>query len=168
MPDHHATEEKLRASGLDWTFLRHSVYADFEAGELAAAARTGKLVTNGGDGKLAYVARDDCAAAAAAVLAAGGHAGKAYDITGPESLDADARAALFAELAGRPVEVVHVDDDAFAAGTAEATGMPLEAAQMYATFGTATGWAPSTSSAATTSSRSPAAPRARCATSSTA
>jgi NAD(P)H dehydrogenase (quinone) len=138
VPDHHATEEKLRASGLEWTFLRNSVYADFEAGGLAAAVATGQLVTNGGDGKLAYVARDDCAAAAAAVLATDGHAGKAYDVTGPESLDADARAALFAELAGRPVEVVQVDDAAFAAGTAEATGMPLAGAQMYATFGTAT------------------------------
>jgi NAD(P)H dehydrogenase (quinone) len=138
VPDHHATEEKLRASGLDWTFLRNSVYADFEAGGLAAAAATGRLVTNAGDGKVAYVTRDDCAAAAAAVLATDGHAGTAYDITGPERLDADARAALFAELGGRPVEVVHVDDAAFAAGMAEATGMPLAGAQLYATFGTAT------------------------------
>ena len=135
VPEHRGTEDKLRASGLEWTFLRNSIYADLEAGSQAAAAATGQLVTNGGDGAVAYIARDDAAIAAAAVLATGGHAGKAYDITGPERLDASARAAVFAELAGRPVEV---DDAAFAAGMAEATGMPLAGAQLYTTFGTAT------------------------------
>jgi NAD(P)H dehydrogenase (quinone) len=137
-PDHRATEDKLRASGLEWTFLRNSIYADLEADNQAAAVATGQLVTNGGDGQVAYVARDDCAAAAAAVLATDGHAGKAYEITGPERLDADARGALFAELGGAPVEVVHVDDAAYAAGLAQATGMPVAVAKLYATFGTAT------------------------------
>jgi len=138
VPDHRATEDKLRASGLEWTFLRNSIYADLEAGNQAAALATGQLVTNGGAGAVAYVARDDCAAAAAAVLATDGHAGKAYDITGPERLDADARAAIFAELGGKPVEVIQVDDAAYAAGLAEAAGMPLPVAELYATFGTAT------------------------------
>jgi NAD(P)H dehydrogenase (quinone) len=138
VPDHRATEDRLRESGLDWTFLRNSIYADLEAGSQAAALATGRLVTNGGDGSVAYVARDDCAAAAAAVLATDGHAGKAYEITGPARLDAAARAAVFAELGGAPVDVVQVDDAAYAAGLAEATGMPLPVAQLYATFGTAT------------------------------
>ena len=138
VPDHRATEDKLRESGLEWTFLRNSIYADLEAGSEAAARATGELVTNGGAGEVAYVARDDCAAAAAAVLAGDGHEGKVYEITGPERLDAGARAAVFAELDGAPVEVVEVDDAAYAAGMAEATGMPLAVAELYATFGTAT------------------------------
>ena len=72
------------------------------------------------------------------MITGGGHAGKAYDITGPEAVDDEDRAELFAAITGKPVEVVQVDDEAFAAGVAEATGMPLAAAQMYATFGTAT------------------------------
>ncbi len=138
VPDHRATEDKLRESGLEWTFLRNSIYADLEAGNQAAAIATGQLATNGGEGEVAYVARDDAAAAAAAVLATDGHEGKAYDITGPERLDASARAAVFAELGGAPVEVVHVDDATYAAGMAEATGMPPAIAELYATFGTAT------------------------------
>ena len=51
-----------------------------------------------------------CAAAAAAVLASGGHENTAYDITGPEAVDADGLAALAAEIGGKPVEVVRVDD----------------------------------------------------------
>lgn len=135
VPDHRATEQKLRDSGLEWSFLRNSVYADFEGPNAAAALAGGMLVTNGGAGRVAYVARDDCAAAAAAVVTGGDHAGRAYDITGPELLDAEGRAAIFAELAGRPVEVLHVDDDAFAAGFADATGLPLEAGRLLASFG---------------------------------
>jgi NAD(P)H dehydrogenase (quinone) len=138
VPEHRATEDKLRESGLEWAFLRNSIYADLEAGNQAAALATGELVTNGGAGRVAYVARDDCAAAAAAVITGGDHAGKAYEITGPELLDADVRAALFAELGGTPVEVLHVDDATYAAGMADATGMPLSISELYATFGTAT------------------------------
>ncbi len=138
VPDHRATEEKLRASGLEWAFLRNSIYAELDAATQAAALATGELVTNGGSGRVAYVARDDCAAAAAAVITGGDHAGKAYDITGPELLDAEARAAVFAELTGAPVRVVHVDDAQYAAGFAAATGLPLEAGELYATFGRAT------------------------------
>jgi NAD(P)H dehydrogenase (quinone) len=138
VPEHRGTEEKLHASGLEWTFLRNSIYADLEAGNLAAARASGKLVTNGGAGSVAYIARDDCAAAAAAVITGDGHAGKAYEITGPEELDAEARAGLFSELAGVPVEVVQVDDAQFAAGLAEAMGQPLAVGEAYATFGRAT------------------------------
>jgi NAD(P)H dehydrogenase (quinone) len=136
-PDHKATEEKLRASGVEWTFLRNSVYADLEADNLAAAQATGQLVTNAADGRVAYVARADAAAAAAAVITGSGHAGKAYDITGPELLDADDRAAVFSAITGTPVEVIHVDDEAFAAGIAEATGLPIEVGRLYASFGQA-------------------------------
>lgn len=137
VPEHKATEDALRGSGLEWALLRHSIYADLEADNLAVAAATGKLVTNTGSGRIAYVARDDCAAAAAAVVVGGDHAAMAYDITGPEPLDADDRAAIFAGLTGSPVEVVQIDDEDYAAGIADATGLPIEAGRLYATFGQA-------------------------------
>jgi len=142
VPDHLGTEEKLRASGLAWTFLRNSIYADLESHNHAAAAATGQLVTNAGDGRVAYVAREDCAAAATAVLASDGHEGQAYDITGPEPVDAAGRAAVFAELGGGEVEVVHVGDAEFVAGLQAAAGLPVEVAELYASFGRATreGW----------------------------
>ena len=71
VPDHRATEERMRESGAGWAFLRNWIYADLEANTLAAAQSTGKLVTNAGHGRIAYVARMDCAAAAAAVVTGG-------------------------------------------------------------------------------------------------
>jgi NAD(P)H dehydrogenase (quinone) len=136
--EHRATEELLRASGLAWTFLRHGIYADLLAHDAAAALASGKLLTNAGDGRNAYVAREDCAAAAAVVLTTDGHDGKTYDITGSEPLGADDLAALYAKIGGAPVETVRLDDAAWVAAMVEHAGMSEAGAQAYATFGTAT------------------------------
>jgi NAD(P)H dehydrogenase (quinone) len=133
--DHRATEERIRASGVAWTFLRNSIYADLQAGSMQAALATGRHVTNAGDGRVSFVARADCAAAAAVVLRGGDHDGREYDITGPDALSAHDLAALFAELGGSPVDPVLVDDAAYAAGLVEHAGLPATAAAAYATFG---------------------------------
>jgi NAD(P)H dehydrogenase (quinone) len=136
--EHRQTEDAIRASGLAWTFLRNSIYADLQPRSAAAALASGQLVTNTGDGRTAYITREDCAAVAAAVLVSDGHDGQAYDVTGPSALSADDLAALYAELGGKPVEVIRVDDAAYAAGLVEHAGMPAEMAAVYATFGAAT------------------------------
>lgn len=109
---HWATEEHLRASGLGWTMLRCGMYSDFLVFEAAEALRTGRLVHNRGDGRCGYVARLDCAKAAAAALTSEGLAGAVYDITGPESLNADELAQLYGVAGGRSVTTEQVDDDA--------------------------------------------------------
>lgn len=157
-PDEHTpTERALRESGLSWCILRNSVYAESEAPTLAMVRSTGKLVTNYGDGRVGYVARDDCAAAAAAVLTSTDHDGKTYDVTGPEALDSQARAEMYSELIGRPVELVNLGgptedvggSDDVAAALAEIAGLPLPAAKMFASFGEAVraGWLDLVSSA---------------------
>lgn len=115
-PSHHITEGMLAQSGLAWTLLRNSLYADYQVPEATRAMETGSLVHNRGAGRIAYVAREDCAAVAAAVLLAEGHEGAVYDITGPQTYDATELAALYGELGGRKVEAVELDDAAFIAG----------------------------------------------------
>jgi NAD(P)H dehydrogenase (quinone) len=138
MWEHRQTEDHLRASAPGWTILRNSIYAEILLGGAEAALASGSHVTNEGDGRVAYISRDDCAAAAAAVLAADGHDGKIYDVTGEESLSADDVAALYGELGGRPVQAVQVDDDAYTAGLVEHAGLPQPVAEVYATFGIGT------------------------------
>jgi NAD(P)H dehydrogenase (quinone) len=129
--DHRETEEAIAASGVPYTFLRNALYAEYRLPEAAAAKASGQFHHNQGDGVTAYVSRLDCAAAAAAVLAGGDeHAGKAYDITGPELLGG----ADLAHLYG--AEPVGVDDDAFVAGLI-AAGLPEVAAPLIASFGIA-------------------------------
>jgi NAD(P)H dehydrogenase (quinone) len=136
MWEHRATEEHLRARAPGWTFLRNNVYAEILLGAAQAALASGSHVSNEGDGRVGYVSRDDCAAAAAAVLAGDGHDFKIYDITGPEALGAADLAALFSDLGGKPVALVAVDDEAFTDGLVTHAGIPREVAAVYASFGT--------------------------------
>jgi NAD(P)H dehydrogenase (quinone) len=114
-PSHYATEQALMQSGIGWTILRNSLYADYQVPEASQAIGAGALIHNRGAGKVAYVAREDCAAVAAAVLVAG-HAGKCYDVTGPHAYAAADLAALYGELGGRPVVERSVSDAELVAG----------------------------------------------------
>ena len=135
-PSHQATEQALRESGLAWTMLRNAFYAEYQVPAGAQAIASGRLVHNSGDGRIAYVSREDCAAAAAAVLTTDGHENKAYDITGPEALSQDDVAALLSEVSSRPVEAVALDDEAFIQGLT-AAGVPEPAALEFASYGRA-------------------------------
>jgi NAD(P)H dehydrogenase (quinone) len=135
-PSHKDTEEALRESGLEWTALRNAFYAEYQVPSGAQAIATGRLVHNNGEGRTAYVSREDCAAAAAAILTTGGHEGRAYDITGPQSLGQDDVAALLSEVSGRPVEAVAIDDEEFVRGLA-AAGIPEPVGRGIASYGRA-------------------------------
>jgi len=137
-PSHYATEQALARSGLKWTVLRNSLYADYQLPEAAGALQTGELVHNRGNGKVAYVARDDCAAAAAAVLLQSGHERAVYEITGAESFSADDLAALYTKIGRRPVRARALDDDAFIStlvGSAANDDHLRYGAELVASFG---------------------------------
>ena len=138
VPSHAGTEQALRDSGVAWTFLRNNLYSDMQRGTIDAAAATGQLVTNIGDGRTAYVTREDCAAVAAAALVQDGHENVAYDVTGPDAIGADDLAALASKVSGSEVTVVQVDDATLSAGLVEHAGLPDFVADLLASFGAAT------------------------------
>jgi NAD(P)H dehydrogenase (quinone) len=99
--DHWATEEHIRASGLDYTFLRDNLYADFFA---MMVGEDGVLRGPADDGRVAAVAQDDIADVIAAVLpSARSHAGATYEMTGPEALTLHQVAATITDVTGRRV-----------------------------------------------------------------
>lgn len=82
--DHYATEQFLEASGVAYTFLRDNFYQDLLPYFVGA---DGILRGPAGHGRAAFVARADVARVATAVLQdPGPHAGRTYDLTGPEAL----------------------------------------------------------------------------------
>ena len=100
---HYFTEEAIRATGLDFTFLRDSLYQDYLPFMTGA---DGVIRGPAGDGRLSAVARDDVAEVAATVLReedAGTHAAATYDVTGPEALTLAEVAAELSLASGRPV-----------------------------------------------------------------
>jgi NAD(P)H dehydrogenase (quinone) len=131
--DHRKTEELLKKSGLAWTFLRDQIYSDGLVQEGAQAVATGQMVTNSKGGRWAPVARKDIAAAAAAVLATTGHEGKIYDITGPTLITQADVAKWVAEITGKPVKLVELDDDAYIAQLTK-QGAPPRFADITATL----------------------------------
>lgn len=132
--EHAQTEQALRESGMDWTFLRNNLYAEGLIPAMQQAAESGVWVTNAGEGRTAYVSRGDCARAAAAVLLTDGHEREVYDITGPQALTQTEVAAIAAEISGRAIDVV-LQDDAEYAVDLSAAGLPAPAVQLIVSFG---------------------------------
>jgi uncharacterized protein YbjT (DUF2867 family) len=99
--DHYGTEEHIKASGMDWTFLRDNLYLDFFPDMVG---EDGVIRGPAGDGVVSAVTRDDIAASAASVLAEpGAHVGMTYDLTGPEALSLTAVAETLSSALGREV-----------------------------------------------------------------
>jgi len=114
--DHRATEEHMERSGVAWTHLRDSQYAEAVAQVIAPVAiLNGRQPGSAGDGGVAFVSRDDCVACAVAVLTTPGHERKAYTLTGPEIYTFPRAIALIAEISGKPITYERVtDEDMFA------------------------------------------------------
>jgi NAD(P)H dehydrogenase (quinone) len=109
-PDHRETERALMASGVSWTMLRNQIYANGIVDQAVEAIEDGRIVTPTPDARIGYVTREDCAAAAAAVLATAGHENRIYDITGPELIGPAEIAMLASEISGAPIDLVVMDE----------------------------------------------------------
>ncbi|HEX3593455.1 MAG TPA: SDR family oxidoreductase [Polyangiaceae bacterium] len=99
--DHFATEQHIRRSGMQFTFLRDNLYADFFP---MMVGEDGVLRGPAGTGRVSAVAQEDIAGAAVAVLGdPGAHSGRTYDLTGPEALSLKEAAEILTETMGRAV-----------------------------------------------------------------
>ncbi|MGO4491323.1 SDR family oxidoreductase [Arthrobacter sp. 2YAF22_2] len=99
--DHYATEERIKASGMDYTILRDNFYLDFLP---LLAGEDGVIRGPAGDGVMAAVARADIARSALTVLGDPAlHVGRSYDLTGPEDISLAAAAELLTAGTGRTV-----------------------------------------------------------------
>ena len=102
--DHFHTEQHIRGAGVNFTFLRNSLYLDFIP---RFVGEDGVIRGPAGDGRVAGVARDDSADVAVAVLVApGDHDGRTYELTGPEALTMAEMAAKLSAASGREVRYV--------------------------------------------------------------
>jgi NAD(P)H dehydrogenase (quinone) len=98
--DHYHTEEHIRSTGLTYTFIRASLYLDFIP---KMAWDDGAIRGPGGSGRVAWIARDDLADVAVAVLNGSGHAGRTYDVTGSDAITFGETAEQLALATGRPI-----------------------------------------------------------------
>jgi uncharacterized protein YbjT (DUF2867 family) len=118
---HLAIERLLAASGIAWTSLRSNNFMDNFLGERhgpAFAPRPdGTIALPWGSAACSYIAASDIAAVAAHVLCdRGDHAGRAYDLTGPEALRLDEVAAHLTAVSGRTFRYVDTPEEEVRSG----------------------------------------------------
>lgn len=109
---HGLADAHLRESGVPWTILRPSMYMhNVTSLWPPTIGPDGNYYAPAGDARISAVDARDIAAVAARVLTEDGHAGQAYDLTGPQALTTAECCDLLAEHLGRPVRYVPVDDE---------------------------------------------------------
>ena len=138
-PDHAGTEAALAASALPgWTVLRNHWYFENLFMTMPSVLATGgQWFSAAGDGKLANIARDDLALAAATVLA-GAYTGKAtYTLSGAEALTTAQQAQAISAAIDKPINVIPVPVDGLIQGMVGA-GLPEPVARIFASFDTNT------------------------------
>jgi NAD(P)H dehydrogenase (quinone) len=115
-------EQHLIAKAPTWTILRMNYYAEGLVQQAQASLGQGVL-TGLAENRVGFVARGDVAAAAAGILMGDGHAGAIYNATGPERLSGAERAALIAEITGRPLAFLVITEEQLRAGLTQG-GLP--------------------------------------------
>jgi NAD(P)H dehydrogenase (quinone) len=127
--DHAATERALAASGLPHVVLRNGWYIENYLRSVPAVLEHG-LVGAVGDGLVSAAARADYAAAAAAVVTAGGHEKRVYELGGT-AFTLPVLAAEISRLSGREVPYTNLSPDDYAAALTGA-GLPAAFAAILA------------------------------------
>ena len=133
---HMPGERAMSESGTVWTILRPSSFASNTlswVGPIKAGEPVPNLTGNGAQG---IVDPRDVAAVAVETLLSDNHAGRVYELTGPEPLSVHDQAAILGAALGRPVEVVdvpreHVRKAMLAAGRSEAFADRAAAGQEF-------------------------------------
>ena len=106
-PDHMRTEALLAASGLDFTIMRDSLYADSGVlGMVPVALATGQFRTASGDGRVGFVPRPECVACAVTVLIGNGHASRIYRIANETNWSLQDLASMACEIFDTRIDYV--------------------------------------------------------------
>jgi len=135
-PDHAGTEAALAASALpEWAVLRNNWYFENLLFALPSALGSGSWYSAAGEGRIAHIARDDLARAAAASLS-GATKGKTTLTLGGATAHSTAEiAALVAKATDRPLAVVPVPVEGLVQGMVS-HGVPEPLARVFASFDT--------------------------------
>ncbi|TDE09099.1 NAD(P)H-binding protein [Jiangella asiatica] len=127
-------ERTVRDSGAEWTIVRADWFdQNFDEGFFRPAVMAGELAIPLDDHRQGFVDADDIAAVAVTALTEDGHAGRGYEVTGPEALSFGAATDLVGQAAGRSVQYRGSAEEYLVAQAA--LGVPrAEAEQAVAAF----------------------------------
>ncbi|MBO3738348.1 NAD(P)H-binding protein [Actinoplanes flavus] len=108
---HRDVEQAIEASGIDWTFLR-LLFPAINSLTFAMQTQSGDVIRAPyTEAAFSAVHERDVAAVAARILTSDGHAGRIYDLTGPESLTQTQQVRILGETLGRALTVEDLDPE---------------------------------------------------------
>ena len=130
--DHVWTEAYMKEQPIHYLFLRDSQYAEAMVSNFVNAIENtnGILANNMGDGKMAYVSRDDCALAAACA-AMSDWQDRVVNVNGPELLTIAEYLAIASEVTGKKVVYQFINDEEQYAFF-DSIGVPRTTEEMWA------------------------------------
>ncbi|MFE3544995.1 NAD(P)H-binding protein [Nocardia sp. NPDC059177] len=119
-PEALECEQIVRDSGLSWTIVRCSFFAqNFSEGAFGPDVLAGAVALPNGDVPEPFVHADDIAEVAVAALTDPRHAGELYELTGPRALTFAEAVGEIAEATGREIAFIPVTRPEFVAALAE-------------------------------------------------
>ncbi|MGO4288280.1 SDR family oxidoreductase [Chitinophaga sp. RAB17] len=133
---HLRTEQLLKASGIAYTILKHSVYTDMLPMFLGGKVLETGIYLPAGKGKVAFATRQDMGIAGAKLMLESGHENKSYVLADDVSYSFDDIAAILSELSGKTITYTAASVAEYTAQLA-ATGVPEEYGHIFAAFGQA-------------------------------
>src|ERR1700687_1867442 len=110
---HRKVEDKLKSTGMSYTILRPNGFLQNIVTYNASSIRAqGAFYVAMGDAKVSYLDVGDIAVVAVKALQGGAHAGKIYELNGPEAVSNQELAKRISAVIGRPVNYVDIPESA--------------------------------------------------------
>jgi uncharacterized protein YbjT (DUF2867 family) len=129
---HILSERAVRESGLGWTFLQPNSFMTNTFQWLPQLRQGDVIRAPFPDVRVATIDPEDVGAVAAAALTSNAHEGRAYRLSGPDSLLPADRVAILAEVLGRELRFEGLSDEEARAEMSEA--MPPEYVDAFFRF----------------------------------
>lgn len=129
--EHRATELMLTESGVTFTILRNGWYTENYTGSIPGALARGAFLGAAGDARISSATRADYADAAVAVLTAGDHVGKIYELAGDDAFTLEELAAEVSRQTDKTIPYRNLSEADYARALSE-LGLPPPVASAIA------------------------------------
>jgi uncharacterized protein YbjT (DUF2867 family) len=124
-------EDIVRNSGIEWTLLRASWFAqNFSEADFLGPIRAGEVALPVGDIGEPFIDADDVAEAAVAALTGDGHIGQLYELTGPRLWTFAEATAEIARATGRAIRFTQIPIKDYVASLEQAQ-LPQESIALF-------------------------------------
>ncbi|ULQ52069.1 SDR family oxidoreductase [Flavihumibacter fluvii] len=130
---HMETEKAVKASGIPYTIMLNSLYADILPMFMGEKVLETGVFLPAGDGKASYTTRQDMAEAAANILSTEGHENKSYIVANDATYTLYDVARILGELTGKKISNINPAAEVYI-DTLSKAGVPVEYVGMFAGF----------------------------------